>query len=263
VLELLVSQDGGVSFLRKSWDGKASDHEVFKARSAALIQQCKASEAPRYLIADSKLSTEEHAHNLARLPFLTWIPRTLQVENQVIAQAWRFGHWQPVDETRCYQRIELCHYGIAQRWLVVYSASAWQRAAATLAKAQPTEQEKGHKQLFPLHVHRFPSLFVTKPSRLQGLLMVMTLALSIHSVAQRRLRIQLQAQGETLPNQIHQPTAHPTLRWIFQRLAGIHRVVLAFQGQGQVIIAGLTDLRRKILQLFKQKVCQIYQISSA
>jgi len=32
------------------------------------------------------------------------------------------------------------------------------------------------------------SLFVKKPSRVQGLLMVMTLALLVYSVAQRRLR---------------------------------------------------------------------------
>jgi hypothetical protein len=31
----------------------------------------------------------------------------------------------------------------------------------------------------------------------------------------------------------------------------------------QVIIEGLTDLRKKILQLFGQNVCQIYHISSA
>ncbi len=35
------------------------------------------------------------------------------------------------------------------------------------------------------------SLFVKKPSRIEGLLMVMTLALLVYSVAQRRMRNQL------------------------------------------------------------------------
>jgi len=107
------------------------------------------------------------------------------------------------------------------------------------------------------------SLFVKKPCRIQGLLMVMTLALLIYSLAQRRVRQELAQQQETLPNQIGLPTATPTLRWIFQLLEGINVVTLVIQHQVRVIIEGLTDLRKKILQLFGQKVCQIYQISSA
>ena len=105
------------------------------------------------------------------------------------------------------------------------------------------------------------SLFVKKPSRLQGLLMVMTLALLVYSVAQRRMRPQLTHQHDTLPNQIGPPGARPTLRWIFQLLEGINRVALSVQGHVTIVMEGLTALRRKILQLFGQKVCQIYQIS--
>jgi len=105
------------------------------------------------------------------------------------------------------------------------------------------------------------SLFL--PCRVQGLLMVMTLALLVYSIAQRRLRKQLESQGETLPNQIGQPTERPTLRWIFQLLEGINRVIFYQKRQVKALIEGLTDLRRKILRLFGQKVCQIYQISSA
>jgi len=56
------------------------------------------------------------------------------------------------------------------------------------------------------------SLFGKKPCRIQGLLMVMTLALLVYSVAQRRLRQAFARQNETIPNQIHQPTNRPTLR---------------------------------------------------
>ena len=106
------------------------------------------------------------------------------------------------------------------------------------------------------------SLFVKKPSRIQGLLMVMTLALLVYSIAQRRVRQQLALQEETLPNQIGLPIATPTLRWIFQLLEGINVVTLVIQRQVRVIIEGLTDVRKKILQLFGQNVCQIYQIAS-
>jgi transposase len=106
------------------------------------------------------------------------------------------------------------------------------------------------------------SLFIKKPSRIEGLLMVMTLALLIYSVAQRRLRTQLAKHHETVPNQIHQPTTSPTLRWVFQLLEGIHRVRVMVQGQVHDLIEGLNDVQIKILRLFGHKVCRLYQISA-
>jgi transposase len=374
VLELMVAHDGGVPLMSQSWDGNASDTVVFKARCEALLTQFAASEPPRYLIADAKLYTAANAPNLARLPFITRIPETFTVTQQVIEQAWAWGEWQPLDETVKYQRVALCHYGIAQRWLVVSSQDAWQRAEHTLAKAQAKESAQVQQQLFHLQAQRLPSesearaaldaiaqrwryhqlaqvsltphrqyarkgrptkqtpckaiqwqlhasvrpdlatitrqqqrkacfvlgtpipvtalteaevvaaykgqsavergfrflkapvffvssLFVKKPSRLQGLLMVMTLALLVYSVAQRRMRHQLAQQHDTLPNQIGQPGSRPTLRWVFQLLEGINRVTISVQGHVTIVMEGLTTLRRKILQLFGQKVCQIYHIS--
>ena len=105
------------------------------------------------------------------------------------------------------------------------------------------------------------SLFLKKPTRIQALLMVMTLALLVYSVAQRTMRAGLAQQQATLPNQIGQPTARPTLRWLFQCLDGIHRVILHTPTKTDTVIEGLTDIRIKILRLFGTQVCQIYQIS--
>jgi transposase len=105
------------------------------------------------------------------------------------------------------------------------------------------------------------SLFVKKPSRIQGLLMVMTGALLVYSVAQRRLRQQLLQQNKTVPNQIHQPTQRPTLRWVFQLLEGIHRVRVTIQGHMQDLIEGLNEVQITLLRLFGEGVCRLYQIS--
>src|SRR5438477_6467068 len=55
VLELMVSQDGGVPFVSKSWDGNTSDTQIFQERAQALMTAVKHAPGPRYLIADSKL----------------------------------------------------------------------------------------------------------------------------------------------------------------------------------------------------------------
>ena len=105
------------------------------------------------------------------------------------------------------------------------------------------------------------SLFVKKPCRIQGLLMVMTLALLVYSVTQRRLRQELAAHNETVPNQIHQPTTAPTLRWVFQLLEGVHRVRVTAQGRVHDLIEGLNDVQIKVLRLLGEQVCCLYQIS--
>jgi transposase len=375
ILELMVSQDGGVPLMSKSWDGNTSDIEVFQARAQALMTTFKTSPSPRYLVADSKLYHEDNAANLKSLWFITRIPNTLKVVGQVIRQALEMETWQHADEQTRYQRLELCHFGIEQRWLVVFSQAALERAEATLSKACQREAEAVAKQLLHLQAKRFEtpsqaqealsglaktwhyhqvaswelidhkryarkgrptadtpiqaiawqmraqvrpdgerieeakqvkacfvlgtnieatalsdveviagykgqsqaeggfrflkdplffvsSLFVKKPCRIQGLLMVMTLALLVYAVAQRRLRQELARQNEKIPNQIHQPTSRPTLRWVFQLLEGIERVRVTVQGQVRELITGLTAVKIKILRLFGEQICQVYQIPS-
>ena len=375
VLELMVSQDGGVPLVSHTWDGNASDHQIFQDRAKALLSTFEQSPTPRYLIADSKLYSEANATALKPLGFITRIPDTLKLVSQVIRQALRQDTWQRARDTTRYHRLELCHYGMAQRWLVVSSEAAMQRAETSVSKAHKRELEAIEKQLFHLQAQRFESpeqaqaalatqsrswryhqvattefiehkryagqgrpsaktpvkaidwqirahvcpdaeaiwcqkqlkgcfvlgtnieakalsdeevieaykaqsqveggfrflkdplffvssLFVKKPSRIQGLLMVMTLALLVYSVAQRRLRQALARQHESLPNQINQPTQRPTLRWVFQLLEGIHRVRVIVQDQVHDLIEGLNEVQIKILRLFGQHVCQIYQISS-
>ncbi len=375
VLELMVSQDGGVPLMSKSWDGNASDTQVFQERAQALMTTFKNSPSPRYLVADSKMYHEDNAAHLKALDFITRIPNTLKVVGQVIGQTLDIDTWQCLDEQTRYHCLELCHFGMEQRWLVVHSEAAAWRAEGTVSKAQKRELEAIQKQLFHLQAKRFKtpqlaqeglavlakkwkyhaldsseliahkryatkgrptakspikatqwqlqaqvrpdverirqakqykacfvlgtntraeqlsdteviagykaqanveggfrflkdplffvsSLFVKKPCRIQGLLMVMTLALLVYSVAQRRLRQELARQNETIPNQINQPTSRPTLRWVFQLLEGIERVRVMVEGKVWALITGLNEVKMKILRLFGEQVCQVYQLPS-
>ena len=329
----------------------------------------------RYLVADATLYGEDNAVHLAKLGLITRIPAPLKVVSQVMRHALRWDTWPPCDDNTRSQPLALGHYGMVQRWLVVYAQAALERAEAPLKQAQQRENEAITKQLFPLQAQRFgtpqaahealfalakrwqyhsvksshlteykryagkgrptartplkasawhiqahvqthdhalaqdkqakaclvlgttigacalsdteviaaykgPShveggfrflkdplffvsaLLVKKPSRIAGLLMVMTLALLVYSVAQRRLRAQWAARQETVPNPISHPTPSPTLRWIFQLLEGIHRVRMTVQGQAHDLIAGLNDVQVKILRLFGNEVCRLYQIST-
>jgi transposase len=155
VLELMVSKDGGVPCVSKSWDGNTSDIQVFQERARGLMTALQNAPSPRYLIADAKLSHEANAPNLQALGCMTRIPNTISVVSQVIMQALTWESWHWLDETTCYQSVELCHDGMAQRWLVVCSQAALERAEATVTKAQPREYEAIEKQGVHLQAQRF------------------------------------------------------------------------------------------------------------
>src|SRR6266403_6361708 len=91
VLELLVSQDGGVPLVSKTWDGNASDSQIFQERAEALMAAFASAPTPRYLVADAKLYTEDTAPTLAKLGFITRIPGTLKLVSQGITQALQGG----------------------------------------------------------------------------------------------------------------------------------------------------------------------------
>lgn len=376
VLEMMVSQDGGIPLVSKSWDGNASDNIVFRERAKALMKQFQAAEGFRILIGDSKTYSEKSAPTLSKILFVTRIPGTLKVENMVIQQALRQKNsWNSIDEDHAYQRFELCHFGMEQRWLVIYSQGALARAKKTIAKNQNKELEKIQKQLFHLQAQRFDSkeealqalmdlkgawkyhilqdyhftehkryagrgkpgpntsvknikwqihaevevnkqtieqlleqkacfvigsnildeaysdtdifhtyrgqvhvergfrylkdktffvssLFLEKPSRIEALLMVMTSALLVYSIAQRRLRHKLKEQEESIPNQINQPIQRPTLKWVFQLFEGINliRIFSQYGEPEKTYVDNLNDVRIRIIRLLGENVCRKYML---
>jgi transposase len=139
-------------------------------------------------------------------------------------------------------------------------ATQWRDPAVIHADKAQAQLEGGFRLLKdPLCF--VSSLCVNKPCRIQGLLMVMTLALLVYSVTPRRLRQQVARQNATIPNPINQPTERPTLRWVFQLWEGIHRVRVTGQETVHDLIAGLNAVQIKILRLVGEEGCRLYQIS--
>jgi transposase len=106
VLELMVSQDGGVPFGRKSWDGHTSDIQVFQERAQALLAALQHAPSPRSLIADSKLYHADHAPNLHTLGFITRIPHPLSSVSQVITPVLAWDTWPQLDDATRDQCLE-------------------------------------------------------------------------------------------------------------------------------------------------------------
>jgi transposase len=102
-------------------------------------------------------------------------------------------------------------------------------------------------------------VFLKKPERIDALMMVMTLCLMVYNAGQYQVRKTLDVQQESILSQVGKPTKKPTLRWIFQKLSGIHRVHIPGQDS---CLTGLNKEKKKekILRLFGPEVCQVYKL---
>jgi hypothetical protein len=106
------------------------------------------------------------------------------------------------------------------------------------------------------------SVFVKKPERIVALSLVMVLCLLVYRLAEHRLREQLAATAQTIPNQLSKPTDRPTLRWIFQCFEGISLVTFQPpQGPPHQDLAGLEPLHEQVVTLLGSWCEKRYQVA--
>lgn len=102
------------------------------------------------------------------------------------------------------------------------------------------------------------SIFLNKPERINSLMMIMTLCLMVYNVGQSDLRENLNERDETLKNQVGKSIKTPTLRWLFQQMTGVYVVTDAKDNK---YIIGLTEEKRKIIEICGEEIAKIYKIS--
>ena len=103
------------------------------------------------------------------------------------------------------------------------------------------------------------SLFLKKPQRIMALLMVMGLALLIYALAERKLRQQLKAEEQTIPDQKGKPTQTPTMRRVFQMFEGIDILVISVANRLiRQEVLNLRPVHHQILALLGPPVKNIY-----
>ena len=101
------------------------------------------------------------------------------------------------------------------------------------------------------------SLFVKKPQRVEALALIMALTLMVYTLAERKLRLTLAAQQQTVLDQKNKPTAKPTFRWVIQKFQGIHLVHIDQLKQ----IPNLTDERARIIRFLGPHVEPYYALA--
>ncbi len=105
------------------------------------------------------------------------------------------------------------------------------------------------------------SVFVKKPERIMALSFIMVLCLLVYRLAEVRLRARLAETQQTIPDQVHKPTAHPTMRWIFQCFEGIELLHVQTDAASLTVVLRLQPLHRLILALLGPLYEHIYNPS--
>jgi transposase len=131
----------------------------------------------------------------------------------------------------------------------------------TAYKGQSVSVERGFRFLKD-PIFFADGLFLEKPERIMALLMVMGLALLIYALAERKLRKQLAAQDECIPDQKRQPTQRPTMRRVFQMFEGIDVLLISTPAGTERQVLNLKPVHHKILKLlgFYAQKCYLIDI---
>jgi transposase len=109
------------------------------------------------------------------------------------------------------------------------------------------------------------SVFLKQPERIMALSLIMVLCLLVYRLAEHRLRQQLAATGQTIPDQVKKPTSRPTMRWVFQCFEGIELLHIRHGPDERTttsLILRLMPLHQQILTLLGPTYEQFYESSN-
>ena len=105
------------------------------------------------------------------------------------------------------------------------------------------------------------SIFLKKPSRIEALMMIMTLCLMVYNFAQYQLRQALEKANETIPDQQKKPTKTPSMAWVFRLFHGVQVWIVQQHDLNQELVVNLNSLKRRIIKYFGAEATRIYSAS--
>lgn len=98
------------------------------------------------------------------------------------------------------------------------------------------------------------SLFVKKPERVEALVCIMTLCLTVYAALEYRIRQELEAKDEYIPNQLGKQVKNPTARWVFEIFIGIHLLY----GMEKPMVLNFKEIHLKIIDLLGTQYRKYY-----
>jgi hypothetical protein len=77
----------------------------------------------------------------------------------------------------------------------------------------------------------------------------MTLALLLHSLLQRKLRLRIKESGKKVPNQKNKPSPTPTTRWVNQKFEGIDVIEVVTENGVRYVYQAIGEFVNVVLDI--------------
>jgi transposase len=151
VLDLMVEHQAGIPMLMKPLSGNASDQSSFPELIDRHISHLRRAHEFDYVVADSALYSADHIGDLdkAGTKFITRVPGSIR-EAKHAAQEADIGAMKSLGEGYRGKALRSKYGDVRQRWLLVWSEEAEQRAidqAAKQLEREHTEEKKTFREL--------------------------------------------------------------------------------------------------------------------
>jgi len=133
VVQLISERQAGIPLLMEPLSGNNSDKDSFRETVKAHVSQLNREVGLEYLIADSALYTSETLGEMQGFYWITRVPETLNLA-QFLIQATAPELTKNREQSN-FISLGAVYAGTRQRWVIVYSPEAYQRAIKTVSKA--------------------------------------------------------------------------------------------------------------------------------
>ena len=146
MLDLIVEHQAGIPLLMKPLSGNSSDGQAFGQIVTEHIKQLQTTYGTTYLVADSALYSAENLQKLAKTgsKWITRVPATVTEAQDALAHA-DPDTMEPLVEGYRYHMLASTYGGVAQRWMLCYSAHRRPQAQRSVDKHW-LQAERGRSQ---------------------------------------------------------------------------------------------------------------------
>jgi transposase len=151
VLDLVVEHQAGIPTLMEPLSGNASDQGSFRELIDRHVSHLQRAHGFDYVVADSALYSADHVKDLdeAGIKFITRVPETIEEAGRAVQEA-NLGEMKPLSDGYRGKALRSTYGEARQRWLLVWSEEAEQRAierAAKQTQREHAEEKKAFREL--------------------------------------------------------------------------------------------------------------------
>ena len=142
-LQLISEHQAGIPLWMDALSGNSSDKNSFRQTLNSHLDQLRNGVGLSLIVADSALYTAKTLQDLGDFPWISRVPETIGGTQELILAV--SNEWMQTRPERAYTALCASYGGIKQRWLVVYTQSARERAEQTVNKQHLKQSQAEYK----------------------------------------------------------------------------------------------------------------------